>query len=82
MLDRNRFLSSNNDYYSVPLSLILFLMGIIIVHSTSRQVFSFLTDMNMGFIICFFFSLANFVYWDSAAEEKRIWLGYKMKVNR
>ena len=80
LFNLNSTLSGKNKFKSVHLSFILFLLGLIIIHSTSRQVFNFVTDMGMGFIICFLFSFANFVYWASLREEKRLKFENKTKV--
>jgi len=68
----NEILSNKNNFKSVHLPIILFLLGLIIIHSTSVQVFGYLTNIDIGFLLCFLFAFANFVYWESLKEEKRL----------
>lgn len=82
LYNRNKILSDQNLFKSVYMPLILFLLGLIIIHSTSAQVFGYLISMSGGFLLCFLFSFANFVYWESLKEEKRLKLEYRVNGKR
>lgn len=67
-----KIIHSNNSYKNVHVPLILFLLGIIIIHSTSAQIFGLGFTAGGGFLVFFLFSFANFIYWEALSEEKKI----------
>lgn len=76
LLNVNKKISYKNDYYKIPIGLILFFLGIHIIN-ISAQWFNFLISFTNGFILCLLLSLANLVYWESLKEEKIISAGLK-----
>jgi len=72
LFERSKTLTKVNPFQNTHIPLMLFLLGLIIIHSTSAQVFGLGFNITSGFMVFFLFSFANFVYWEALREEKRL----------
>ena len=63
-------IESNSNYKKMLLMSIGILIGIYFIHSTSRQIFSYLTDFYGGFLVSFYLFFSNFIY--QRAKEREL----------
>jgi len=64
LIRRNQKLADHNPYKKIPILLVTFLFGILIIHTTS-QWFGYLVSYTTGFTISFLFTFSNFIYYES-----------------
>jgi len=73
MFQTNKLLGRSNQFYKLPIIMLLFFFAIHIIN-TSSQWFNYLTTYTNGFIFALLFGMSNMLYWEGrkAKQLKKI----------